>query len=171
MKRSIQKGFTLIELMIVVAIIGILASVALPAYQTYTYKAQMSEVILAASSCRTVVTEQYMSGGSAPAANNWGCEGGSATTAASYLSKYVAEVTTSANGAVRVQLAVNTMGLTGTTNYVFLEPMSDTAGTTALVVASLGSGVPKAWRCGSHLAAVRKILPASCNYSYTSALF
>ena len=57
MKRSIQKGFTLIELMIVVAIIGILAAVALPAYQDYTVRAKVSEIVLAASSCRTGITE------------------------------------------------------------------------------------------------------------------
>ena len=56
MKRSIQKGFTLIELMIVVAIIGILAAVALPAYQDYTVRAKVSEIVLAASSCRTGIT-------------------------------------------------------------------------------------------------------------------
>src|SRR2546430_15921781 len=55
--RNIQKGFTLIELMIVVAIIGILAAVALPAYQDYTIRAKVSELLLGASSARTAVTE------------------------------------------------------------------------------------------------------------------
>ena len=63
--RSVQKGFTLIELMIVVAIIGILAAVALPAYQDYTKRAKASEIVLAASSARTCVSEIVLAASSA----------------------------------------------------------------------------------------------------------
>ena len=78
MKR-VQQGFTLIELMIVVAIIGILAAVALPAYQDYTIRARVSEAVLATSQCRTAISEIYQTArprhGVAP--DNWGCGEGS----------------------------------------------------------------------------------------------
>ena len=63
MKRNLQKGFTLIELMIVVAIIGILAAVALPAYQDYTVRAKVSEAVIAASSAKSALAESFQSDG------------------------------------------------------------------------------------------------------------
>jgi type IV pilus assembly protein PilA len=97
MKRM-QQGFTLIELMIVVAIIGILAAVALPAYQDYTIRARVSEAVLATSQCRTAISEIYQSAsaGATIGANNWGCGENSTAT------QYVATITTDDDGAVTV---------------------------------------------------------------------
>lgn len=100
MKQSVQKGFTLIELMIVVAIIGILAAVALPAYQDYTVRAKVSEVILAASSAKVAVSEAAQANGTMDAAS---------ISVATQASKYVASVGySSANSTTGTILAIAT---------------------------------------------------------------
>jgi type IV pilus assembly protein PilA len=154
--RKVQQGFTLIELMIVVAIIGILAAVALPAYQDYTIRAKMSEIILAMSACRTSITEVYQSGGTAPAANNWGCEGGVAT-------KYVAGIATNTNGVVTA--TVQGISPSVDTSVVTLAPLVSNGGTiTVANSATMGIGL-YGWRCGSSTDGTsvnQKYLPGSC---------
>jgi type IV pilus assembly protein PilA len=149
--KSTAPGFTLIELMIVVAIVAILAATALPAYQGYTTRAKLSEVVLALAACRTSVTELYQSGGSGPGANNWGCEGVS--------SRYVGGLATDDNGVVTATIA----GINATVNgkVVTMIPMV-TTGTPADVTIHMGRG-PQAWSCGGTGTTVDKSnLPSSC---------
>ncbi|OOG95550.1 prepilin-type N-terminal cleavage/methylation domain-containing protein [Neisseria meningitidis] len=86
--NTLQKGFTLIELMIVIAIVGILAAVALPAYQDYTARAQVSEAILLAEGQKSAVTEYYLNHGIWPANNN----SAGVATSANIKGKYVEKV-------------------------------------------------------------------------------
>lgn len=130
--KSLQKGFTLIELMIVVAIIGILAAVALPAYQDYTVRARASEVLLAASSARTSVTELCQM--------NNGCSGIVNITIAS--SKFVAD------------------GLVRSAGTIVVSAQS-AIGTNAFIVTLTPSwtGQTVNWVCNANL---HKYAPASC---------
>ncbi|HEZ1779940.1 TPA: pilin [Neisseria meningitidis] len=99
--NTLQKGFTLIELMIVIAIVGILAAVALPAYQDYTARAQVSEAILLAEGQKSAVTEYYLNHGEWPANNS---SAGVATSPSDIKGKYVQSVTV-ANGVITAQMA------------------------------------------------------------------
>ena len=162
MKRSMQKGFTLIELMIVVAIIGILAAVALPAYQDYTKRAKMSEVILASSACRTSITEVYQSNSalSLPTAGNWGCESSTAT------SKYVGSVATDEDGGIMVTVAANSFG------DATIDGMTVSLVPTGAGGAAISNTVPLSqWICGNRAVlnggtavttVPSKFLPGSC---------
>lgn len=143
MKKNMQGGFTLIELMIVVAIIAILAAIALPAYQDYTTRAKVSELVVAADACKTSVAEYYQSQGALPADT---AVAGCSSNATQYVSSLavangVITVTADASGGTHLPA-----GAAGT---LVLTP---TAGTT--------NDVPLAWACTGTIA--KKFLPASC---------
>jgi type IV pilus assembly protein PilA len=157
MKR-VQQGFTLIELMIVVAIIGILAAVALPAYQDYTIRARVSEAVLATSQCRTAVSEVYQTAapGTAIGTDNWGCGEGTTST------QYVSGVSTSANGVITVTTSTNgALTAAAQSKTIRLTPV-DAAGT-ALTVAAIPTQVG-GFKCQSGATAgmPAKYLPGSC---------
>ncbi|MGE8444699.1 MAG: pilin [Comamonas sp.] len=156
MLRTMQKGFTLIELMIVVAIIGILAAVALPAYKDYTIRAKVSEAILAGSSCRTSITETVQSavGTTLPSADAWGCESSGST-------KYVASVSTSNAGKITITTSSASDLGAAASKTIDMTPYANA--TTALTNTNVGVTIFK-WICGpgatSGLEA--KYLPGSC---------
>ncbi len=148
-----QRGFTLVEVMSVVAIIAILAAVALASVQEYAIRTKVSEGILAMSACRTTVSEIYQgSAGSAPGAGGWGCE-------ANVQSKYVGKLETDANGAITVTLTGISSAVDG--SVVTLIPLNS-AGTPATVPADFGVAV-RGWVCGgTGTTTTTRYLPGTC---------
>lgn len=145
--KNIQKGFTLIELMIVIAIIGILAAVALPAYQDYTVRAKLSEAVLAASSARTAASEAYASlGEMKDSADSMGIQ--------SQASKFVASVGWTKTSA--------TVGVITVTTVATAVLPTDAQGKTVTLT---GTGVPTTgqvdWVCAPGTMPA-KYLPGSC---------
>ena len=138
--RYLQKGFTLIELMIVVAIIGILAAVALPAYQDYTIRAKVSELVLAASGFKTSIAEK--------AQNDATLTGAGTTLTVSNTGK-VGSGSVTDNGSV---IITGNTALVGTVVSVFLIPTYQTDGKLT-------------WACTAGSTAQFKYMPAECRHT------
>ena len=154
-----QRGFTLIELMITVAIIGILASIAMPNLRSYAIRAKVSEVMVVFTHCRTLISEVYQSAETSPGADNFGCEFNVDADDNVKVSKYVWYIKTKSDGTVIVTLTgFNDLRID--THDVTLSPL-DFQGNHAIV----GQSRITQWRCGSPLDGTTLsplYLPGSC---------
>ena len=142
-----QQGFTLIELMIVVAIIGILAAIAIPAYQDYTIRAQVSEGLNLSGGAKTAVTEYFQDRGTLPTNNSQAGIAASGSIQGNYVSQVavangVITITYSSAGNQTANAAINNATLT-------LTPNTSNAGSVD-------------WNCANGAGLVNKHLPAAC---------
>ena len=158
MRTRLQRGLTLIELMVVIAIIGILGALALPAYQDYTLRAKVSEMLLAANPCKTAVAEAIgsASGADVSAALPGACE--------SQASKYVSGIRVDGHGVITVTGKHEALrgSTSASANSISLTPLLD--GETAVQGSTDGGKNVSGWRCrpAASNPLPAKYLPSAC---------
>ena len=143
--KTMQKGFTLIELMIVIAIIGILAAIAIPAYQDYTIRAKVSEGISLASAAKLAVAETNDATGSMPGDNTTA----GLPAALSIVGNNVVSVGVGGNGVITITYGTNLGG-------------SPTANSTTMLLTPTASAGSMSWDCFTNSTTATKYRPANC---------
>lgn len=153
-----QKGFTLIELMIVVAIVGILAAIAIPAYQDYIKRSKVSEIAATLGACKTSVAEFYQTNNTFPAdADTAGCDD------TANQSQYVGALAVAATGVIS-GTGSNNIGAGANGIVLALAPCGDDTGSTiggACAAAAAGAPI-RSWKCSTGSTDQYKFAPANC---------
>ena len=148
-------GFTLIEVMIVVAVIGILASILMPQVRSYQARAKVSEAVLALTNCRNAIHEVYLAGSDIPGADNWGCE-------VERPSRFVERIRTTEAGVIRLTLGNEIGDLRLAIHDITMAPLNGAG--TVMREEDLGTPVRR-WRCGASVDGTdvkAEFLPSTC---------
>ncbi|NOX76402.1 MAG: pilin [Gammaproteobacteria bacterium] len=158
--KTLQKGFTLIELMIVVAIIGILAAIAIPAYQDYTIRAQITEGLNLSSAGKRAVSEYWANKGKMPGSNTSAIMSASA----SYTGNYVTDIAVAAGGAITVTYGNKINAQVGTANKLTIRPAVNAANQIVWICGKATKGSTESFKnsAADATTVANKYLPSNC---------